>query len=220
MAILNLPADLVQLGFNVGSSSELPTTPQLPEKLLVQIARESLARGYDRNLGLLFSWIEQCRSVLHIAELVKQIRRSKPAATELALWSAVGQWQSSDSRFRLLAGMYKGPRVVLDDTALTRMQIDRFGEDPRFAGTHIVLSARALPSRPDKDLRPLAWILTHNAIVANRVRFGPNYRADVWTMLSGNAELTLKAIRELTGCSEGTASTVRADFRLLHGLTA
>ena len=70
------------------------------------------------------------------------------------------------------------------------------------------------------DVVPAHELVKRHAGYQNRVRFGPGWRADVWTVLEQNAELSVADIARRVGCAFATAWEVAQDYALLKAADA
>lgn len=209
---------------SVGIKFNLPAGQTLdpiaaPEDLFVQITADAVINGPGREFACMLSWIQEYGNLLHVAVLEKLLLKH-PMPEVRAVWAAIGLWQSKDSRFRRLTGLYNGKRITLRPpwaAELTRLQLadPKQGEDPRFQGTPVRIPAQVAAHRPDKNVKTLSHILATNHLLANRVRFGPNYRADLWTWLEHDPTLSISQLRKHTGVSQGQCSRVKSDYMVL-----
>ena len=131
-----------------------------------------------------------------------------------AYWAAVATWHAKDRRFARLLHGYAGPALDLLPVG-TAFQLERRGEDPRFAGTALRVPAGTLRDRAADVLAPAALVRLHPGY-ANRVRMGPSWRADVWTVLERDPGLSVAEAARRVGCSFGTAWLVAGDFSLMR----
>ena len=58
--------------------------------------------------------------------------------------------------------------------------------------------------------------MRRNAGYRNRVVMGPTWRADVWTVLEEEPNVSVAEAARRAGCAFATAWQVCQDFRLLH----
>lgn len=206
-----LTARLVGLGFNLAA----PDEPDADlEGTLLQASVAGLEDGDLRVLSLLTTWLGVHHAHLHADRLVRLVR-AVPSARVRAYWGAVARWLGRDRRFARLEALYRGPAIDLLPVG-TEFQLARRGEDPRFAGTPLRVPAGTLRDRPGDVLTP-AELLHRHAAYRNRVRYGPTWRADVWTALEADPGLSAAEAARRAGCAFGTAWQVVQDFRLLRG---
>ena len=72
-----------------------------------------------------------------------------------------------------------------------------------------------LRDRAEDVLSPEALVRCHPGY-RNRVLLGPTWRADVWTVLEQDPELTIAEVARRASCSFATAWQAARDFRLLR----
>ena len=77
--------------------------------------------------------------------------------------------------------------------------------------------AGTLRDRADDVLSPEALARGH-AGYRNRLRMGPTWRADVWTVLERAPELSVAEVARRASCSFATAWQVVQDFKLLRSV--
>lgn len=77
------------------------------------------------------------------------------------------------------------------------------------------MPAGVLRDRPADVLQPEALARLHRGY-HNRVVFGPGWRADLWTVLEREPELSTAAAARRVGCGFATAWQVARDFRVVH----
>ena len=131
-----------------------------------------------------------------------------------AYWAAVARWLSKDRRFARLAKHHDGPPVDLLSVG-TDFQIARRGEDERLAGSPLRGPAGILRDRDADVLSPKVLVRRH-AGYRNRVLIGPTWRADVWTVLGEEPDVSVAEAARRAGCSFATAWQVVQDFRVLR----
>ncbi len=101
----------------------------------------------------------------------------------------------------------------------TAFQITRRGEDVRFVGSKLRVPAGTLRDRAEDVLPPHVLVRRH-AGYRNRVLMGPSFRADVWTVMEKEPDLSVADVARRAGCGFATAWQVAGDFRLLRGAGA
>ena len=97
----------------------------------------------------------------------------------------------------------------------TAFQIERHGEDERFAGTALRIPKKLLRHRPEDILSPHELSKQHRAYYF-RVMMGPSYRADMWAVVERHPEFTPTEIARHTYGSFPSAWQVRKDWMVLH----
>ena len=86
----------------------------------------------------------------------------------------------------------------------TDFQISRRGEDERFAGSVLRVPAGTLRDREADVIAPEALVGRH-AGYRNRVLMGPTWRADVWTVLEDEHQMSVAEAARRAGCYFATA---------------
>jgi hypothetical protein len=209
-----LTARLVGIGFNIAASGD-PDADL--EDTLVQGSVAGLEGQDLRVLSLLTTWLGIHHTYLNIDRLARLIKAQSSERVR-AYWAAISQWLAKDRRIARLAALHRGPVIDLLEVG-TEFQLARRGEDPRFVGTPLRVPAGTLRDRPGDVLSP-AELVHHHAGYRNRLRFGPTWRADIWTLLQASPTLSVAETARRAGCAFGTAWQVVRDFRLLQGEVA
>jgi len=173
--------------------------------------------GMDDNdlrvLSVLTTWLGVHHAYVNADRLVRVVSEH-PSQRVRAYWSAIAAWLVKDRRLARLTANYKGPAIELLPVG-TQFQIARRGEDERFAGSTLRAPAGALRDRLADVLSPESLARLH-AGYAHRVRIGPSWRADVWTILEREPDLRVSEVARRAYCSFATAWQVTHDFRLLQ----
>ena len=209
-----LTAAMVGIGMNFAGDA---STDAPIEETLVQASRSGMEDDDLRVLGVLTMWMAQHHAHINVDRLVRSIS-ADPSPRVRAYWAAVAQWLHKDRRFSRVAKLYTGPAIDLLPVG-TDFQIVRKGEDPRFTGTALRVPLGTLRDRA-ADVVPAHELVKRHAGYQNRVRFGPGWRADVWTVLEQNAELSVADIARRVGCAFATAWEVAQDYALLKAADA
>lgn len=206
------------IGMRIGSGRISEVAADL-EVTLVSASVEAMPQDF-RLLGVLVAWLEVHHAYVNVPRLKRLVLTAAEAKPARAFWSAVGAWLgSTDSRFRALESLYRGPRVSLDDPEITALQLERVGADPRFDGSRLVVHAKLLRSRR-ADVDEPAVLVKRHPLYRMRVRLGPTYRADVWCALEASPDASPAEIARRVGCAYETARAVTADFRLDRSVAA
>ena len=206
-----LTAAMVGIGMNFAAA---PRPDANIEDTLLASSIEGLEHNDLRVLAVLVSWIGVHGSTIN-ADRLTALVDAQPSARVRAFWSAIAKWRSKDRRFVRLAKVYRGPRVDLLPVG-TGFQIERAGEDPRFAGSALRVPANALRDRVGDVLTPRELVRKHRAYRC-RVMLGPSYRADMWAQLEADPNLTAAELARRTYGSFATAWQAKQDFLLLAG---
>lgn len=205
-----LTARMVGIGMNFAAD---PRVGADIESTLVHASEVGMGGGDLRVLSLLTTWIGAHHPRVNADRLVRLVA-AHPLERVRAYWSAVSTWLGTDRRFARLASAYRGAPVDLLPVG-TAFQLARRGEDERFAGSKLRVPKGTLRDRAEDVLSPEALVRSH-AGYRNRVLLGPTWRADVWTVLEQDPELTIAEVARRASCSFATAWQAARDFRLLQ----
>jgi len=205
-----LTADMVGIGMNFAATSN-------PDAKIEETLVRASALGMDehdlRVLSVLTTWLGVHHDYLNADRLVRCVSEH-PSQRVRAYWSTVAFWLGKDRRLARLRKLYDGSAVDLLPVG-TDFQLARRGEDERFAGSVLRVPAGTLRDREADVLSP-AELARRHAGYRNRVRLGPTWRADVWTVLEHAPHAPIAEVAKRAGCSFATAWQVVRDFSLLH----
>jgi len=207
----SLTRDMVGIGMNFAGDAN----DDAPIEETLVLATELGIEDHDfRVLAVLTTWIDVHQKHINVDRLARCVAEH-PSERVLAYWAAVAMWLKKDRRFARFAKLYQGPARHLLPVG-TDFQIARRGEDERFEGSPLRVPAGTLRDRAADVLSPESLVRQH-AGYRNRVRMGPSWRADVWTVLERDPELSAAEAARRAGCSFATAWQVVEDFRVLQG---
>lgn len=204
-----LTRDMVGVGMNFAADAN--PSAQI-EETLVHASALGMQEHDLRVLAVLTTWIGVHHRHIHADRLVRCVGEHTSDRV-LAYWAAVARWLAKDRRFARLARCYDGPPLDLLPVG-TDFQLARRGEDERFAASALRVPSGVLRDRVADVLSPEVLVRRH-AGYRNRVRMGPAWRADVWTVLEEEPLESVAQIARRAGCSFATAWQVVQDFRLL-----
>lgn len=209
-----LTAALVGIGmlFAMESASD----PKIEDTLLAA-SIEGMERDDLRVLAMLMTWLEVHSHWINADRLVRLVS-NYPGARVRAFWAAVGHWLSKDRRFVRLIQNYQGAPVDLLATG-TAFHLSRVGEDLRFVGGSLRVPAGVLRDRKEDVLSPAELARRHRNY-RKRILMGPNYRADMWSELDQDPNLTAAELARRAFSSFGTAWQVKQDWTLLEAAQA
>ncbi len=208
----DLTRDLVGIGMLFAGR---PSTSPNIEDTLVAASMEGMLERDLRLLSVLTTWLGVHHPWVNADRLVRAC--SLIEAEEVrAFWAAVGHWLGKDRRFSRLRELYEGRRIDLLEVGAD-FQVERRGEDERFRDTPIRVPSGTLRDRRSDVLTPRQLARLH-PVYRERIRMGPNYRADMWAELTQDPALSASELARKTYGSYGTAWEVRRDFGLLHDL--
>lgn len=170
-----------------------------------------------RTLAVLTTWLGVHHAHVNADRLIRLVCE-QPSTRVRAYWSAIAHWLSKDRRFARLEALHDGPPVDLLEVG-TAFQIRRRGEDPRLAGSKLRVPNGTLRDRA-ADVLPPEVLVKRHAGYRNRVRMGPSFRADVWTVLEKSPSLSIADVARRAACSFATAWQTAQDFQLLRNAKA
>ena len=200
---------LASIGCNINA---LPLVNADIEYTLYRASQESLENLDFRTLSLIVHWIDIHGSIVNIPRLKRFLRTSNTETQQL--WGAIAQWKQEQKKWASLIRL-NHPNQRWDLLpAGTDFQISRKGEDPRFIDTKLRIPNGLLPIR-EGDVLSLKYLIQHHPTVANRVRFGVCLRADLWTHLEIEPNLSVAQLAKRVGCAFASAWEVKRDFDLL-----
>ena len=205
-----LTSQLVGIGMTFAAT---PAHDPNIEDTILFASIEGMEKQDLRVLTVLTTWFGIHAAWVNADRLTTLATRQSSARVR-AFWSALARWQRKDRRFVRLSASYKGPRQDVLEVG-TEFQLQRHGEDPRFAGSAIRVAANILRDRPADVLSPSLLARRHH-FYRYRIMMGPNYRADMWAALESDATLSTAALAKETYGSFATAWHVRRDFLLLR----
>jgi hypothetical protein len=205
-----LASDMAGVGMNF---SVEPDEDAPIEETLVHASGLGMEVGDLRVLSVLTTWLGVHAAHVNVDRLVR-CAAAHPSDRVRAYWASVARWLARDRRFARLVRLYGGPRLDLLPVG-NEFQMARRGEDPRFVGAALRVPAGTLRDRDADVLSPAALTRRH-AGYRNRVRMGPTWRADVWTILERTPDSSVAEVARLAGCSFAAASQVVRDFTLLR----
>ncbi len=205
-----LTADMVGIGMNFAA---LPNPDAQIEETLVHASAVGMDEHDLRVLALLTTWLGVHHDYLNADRLVRCVAEH-PSPRVHAYWAAVATWLDKDRRLARLRKLHDGSPVDLLPVG-TDFQITRRGEDDRFSNSVLRVPAGTLRDRSQDVLSPKQLAHRH-AGYRNRVRLGPTWRADVWTVLERTPHAPVAQVAKRAGCSFATAWQVVRDFSLLH----
>jgi hypothetical protein len=205
-----LTRDMVGIGMNFDAN---PDRDAPIEDTLVHASALGMDEHDLRVLSVLTTWLGVHHEHVHADRLFRCVA-AHPSTRVRAYWAAVATWLARDRRLARLVALHEGRPIDLLPVS-TDFQLARRGEDPRFAGSALRVPAGTLRDREADVLRPEALVRQH-AGYRNRVKLGPTWRADVWTVLEGAPDISAAEAARRAGCSFATAWQVVQDFALLH----
>lgn len=205
-----LTARMVGIGMNFAAAAEAGADI---ESTLLYAAVLGMDEGDLRVLAMLTTWLGVHHSYVNADRLVRLVA-AQPSGRVRAYWAAMAAWLKKDRRLARLAGASGGSSIDLLPTG-TEFQVKRRGEDERFAGSTLRVPKGTLRDREEDVLTPELLVRRH-AGYRNRVLMGPTFRADVWTVLEHEPDLSIADVARRAACSFATAWQTARDYRLLR----
>jgi len=201
---------MVGLGMNLAAD---PLPDANIEDTLIYASEIAMLEDDLRVLGLLMLWLDVHHAHVNADRLVRVLPRHQ-APRVRALWASIAQWLSHDRRLSRLRGAYEGSSLELLPVG-TAFQLERKGEDDRFVGSALLVTAGTLRQRASDVLSRVELARIH-AGYRTRVLMGPSWRADVWAALEADPSLTAAEAARRAYCSFATAWQVKRDFEVLR----
>lgn len=205
-----LTARMVGIGMNFAGK---PLTDADIESTLLHASALGMDQGDLRALAVLTTWLGVHLAHVNADRLVRLVG-AHPSERVRAYWAAVATWLEKDRRLARLTGAFDGAPIELLPIG-TAFQLQRRGEDERFAGSKLLVPKGTLRDRHEDVLPPEVLVQRH-AGYRNRVLMGPSFRADAWTVLDRAPDLPIADVARKASCSFATAWQVVQDHRLLH----
>lgn len=209
-----LTARMVGIGMNFAAKSQSDADI---ERTLVHASVVGMDDGDLRVLAVLTTWLGVHHPHVNADRLVR-IVGDHPSERVRAYWAALAKWLAKDRRLARLSGAYEDAPIELLQTG-NEFQIKRRGEDERFIGSKLRVPNGTVRNRPEDVLSPETLIRLH-AGYRNRVLMGPSFRAEVWTALEHQPDLSIAAVARKALCSFATAWQAAQDYRLLRAALA
>ena len=189
----------------------------LIEETLVYASELGMVEHDFRVLSILTTWVGIHHGHMNADRLVRCVSEHGSPRVR-AYWSAIAGWLKKGRRFARLGKLYEGSQVDLLPVE-TEFQIARRGEDERFTGSAVRVPAGTLRDR-ETDVRSPEVLVRRHTGYQNRVLMGLIWRADLWTELEREPDMSVAEAARRAGCSFSTAWQVVQDFRLLQGASS
>lgn len=207
-----LDSDLATLGVLV-AADKAPIEANI-EDTLIAASIEGLKLEDYRLLSLIADWFLVHAERVNADRLTKLVGVCERQVVKI-WWTALAQTKMSDWRFKKLQNMYIGERFDLMGDA-TAFQIQRKGEDARFAHTVMRVSEGLLRHRP-RDILPPELLAKQHRSYYFRTMMGPSYRADMWALLEREPNLSAAELARKSYGSFPTAWEVKRDAHICLG---
>jgi hypothetical protein len=166
-----------------------------------------------RVLAVLVSWFGIHAPWVN-ADRIARLVAAHASARVRRLWSALARSRPADRRFhRMILPRGEAPLDLIGPGS--RFLHRRHGEDPRFAGSDLLVPANVLRDRAADVVSPAALAARHRPYRC-RVLIGPSYRADMWAALERDPALTAAELARRAYGSFATAWRVKRDFDILQ----
>lgn len=204
----DLYARLAGIGFRF---AVVPVSQSPIEDTLISAACTAVEED-DRRLWVgLLDWWAVHHPYVNADRLLRALQElNKPKIS--ALFSGLAQGTSPIGRFRGLAGLYRGKRLVLFSEDY-RYRLARDGEVERFEHTSLAVP-RSLYKESTRDI-----MTTHEVAMIHRpyywrIVMGPVYRADLWSACEKGVVRTAYSLASEAYCSISVARKVLIDYRI------
>jgi hypothetical protein len=199
------------VGIGMGFAGPSAPDPNIEDTLLFA-SREAMEKDDLRVLAVLVTWFGVHSAWVNADRLTRLVAKEKSPRVR-ALWTAFAIWQRHDRRFTRMAGIYKEARLDVLSTG-TEFLIRRHGEDARFADTCLRVPANVLRDRPADVATPEELARLHTGYRC-RAMIGPSYRADAWSQLETEPELSAAEVARRAYASFATAWQTKRDFSIV-----
>lgn len=173
-----------------------------------------------KMLYLIANWFRKQGDLIHVERLLSLVRRRDLPYDELMALGGLAQF-ASDAGFRVdpLLRYFrdkfrKGRSVETSGQIALPVKIGQSTPEPAFERYGLIVPRIIDHSSKIADLK---LITETNLWIRNRIFFGCNWRADIYTALSRKTKeraSTYRLAKDL-GCSNETALRIRKDFELL-----
>ncbi|MEZ4360107.1 MAG: hypothetical protein R3B48_08000 [Kofleriaceae bacterium] len=205
-----LTARMVGIGMRFAAE---PDADAEIESTLLHASALGMEAGDLRVLAVLTTWLGMHHPHVNADRLVRLVAAHASERVR-AYWAAVATWLRRDRRLARLVGARDRAPIDLLPTG-TAFQLQRRGDDERFAGSRLRVPRGTLRDRPEDVLAPELLVQRH-AGYRHRVLLGPSFRADVWTILERSPDLSVAEVARAAACSFATAWQTTQDHRLLR----
>lgn len=205
----DLTAAMIGIGMNfAGRAAEAPNI----EDTLLGAALAGMEEDDLRVLAVLTTWFGIHADYV-LADRLTKIVKACESKRVRAYFAALATWRSRDHRFAAMAKLRPRRRVDLLRSG-TDFQVQRRGEDERFADGPLRVPAGVLRDRPADVLSPHELTKRH-AAYRWRVIIGPTYRADMWAAIEQAATLSTADLARTTYGSFATAWRAKRDASIV-----
>ncbi len=215
-AVPSLPAGealtAAMVGIGVGFAANATEQPNIEDTLLAA-SIEGMENDDLRVLSTLTTWLGVHHQRVNADRLIRIVSK-RGEQRVLAYWAAVAHWLKQDRRLSRLVELAPKRRIHLLRVG-SEFQLKRRGEDPRFAGSVLIVPQGVLRDREADVLSPHQLASLHRGYF-QRVQMGPSYRADLWALLEGEPTLSPTELARRGYGSFATAWQVKRDFETLH----
>jgi hypothetical protein len=184
------------------------------EDTLFFASLDGMERNDLRTLSVLVRWLQD-HSRWILADRLIQLVCASASPRVRAFWTSMAIWKKSDTRFARLRRLYQDSKIDLLDQGMDFF-IERHGESEVFKDGPLRVPANVLRDRAI-DVAPIEEIQKRHRALHFRVLIGPGFRADMWSMLERDPELTAYELARRTYGSFATAWQVKRDWKIIHG---
>ena len=213
---MSLNADLIAIGFRLATIEKVgrASTDLDLERTLVNCAIEIVEQNDARLFAVALSWLNVHARYVHLDKFLKYIQSlpldnsSKFVLKAFVVYGAelnLPNWKKAISKLRCDGHFaFRGRRAEDFDTSKFNESYESFREVGFFINKN---SVRIRPS----DCLPPSLLAKKNKQYKNRVLFGANWRADLFTLYDSGVP-TAYAAAKILGCSKETARKIFNDW--------
>jgi hypothetical protein len=207
--------DIIALLAGIGCAlSTTPINNADIEYTLYKASEESITTLDFRILGLIVQWVEVHEFCINQPRLLRFILQTNSYQSRVFLfWKAIAQWRKNNRKWSAFM-KEKNSTERFDLLPVgTDFQIQRKGEDPRFVGTILRIPMGLLRVRNGDIFHKEQMVQIHKTY-ENRVRFGVCLRADLWSFLEQDDQISSSQLAKFVGCAFSSAWEVKQDYHL------
>jgi hypothetical protein len=187
------------------------------EDTLISAATEALERGDGRLWAGLLDWWEVHHICVNADRLQRALREMGNQHVK-AIFAGLAQSIHPVGRFRMLAKLYEGKRIVFLGEDY-RYRLKRDGEVRKFRETCLAVPV-SLYQHSKRDIFSPAELAKWHVTYKWRLTIGPTFRADLWAECELAWPTTAYAVAKSAYASTGAALHVVHDYKTLHNIGA
>lgn len=210
--------DIIALLAGIGCAlSTTPINNADIEYTLYKASEEGITKLDFRILGLIVQWVDVHESYINQPRLLRFLLKTNSYQSRVFLfWKAIAQWRKSNRKWSNFIKKKNSIELLERFDLLpvgTDFQIQRKGEDHRFINTILRIPMGLLRIR-DGDILEKEQMVQIHKTYENRVRFGVCLRADLWSFLEQDDQISPSQLAKFVGCAFSSAWEVKQDYHL------